>query len=65
MTVDDRDMDAFQRALDCYVTYREMIEKTGVRESLDRIVAFEVFGEAHDPPLDDLTCGLVTRREAS
>jgi len=65
MTVDDRDMDAFQRALDCYVTYEEMIEKTGIRESLDRIVVFEIFGEAHDPPLDDLTGGLATQREAS
>jgi len=58
MTVDDEDMDAFCRALDCYVTYREMIERTGVRDSLDRTVAFEIFGEHHAPPLDDLTSEL-------
>ncbi|MFC2099389.1 PIG-L deacetylase family protein [Candidatus Bipolaricaulota bacterium] len=58
MAVDEQDMDAFRRALDCYVTYREMIEKTGVRESLDHIVAFEFFGEDFTPPLHDLVAGL-------
>lgn len=58
MTVDEQDMDAFRRALDCYVTYREMIEKTNVRESLDRIAAFEFFGESFDPPVENLCAGL-------
>jgi len=58
MTVEDEDLAAFRRSLDCYVTYREMIEQTGVRESLDRTVAFEIFGENRDPPLDDLCAGL-------
>jgi len=59
MTVDDEDMDAFRRALDCYVTYQEMIEKTGIRESLDRAVAFEFFGESLHPPICDLCEHLV------
>jgi LmbE family N-acetylglucosaminyl deacetylase len=54
VTVEDEDMIAFRRALDCYVTYREMIERTGVRESLDRIAAFEFFGETFDPPVAGL-----------
>lgn len=54
VTVEDEDMDAFRRALDCYVTYREMIERTGVRESLDRIAAFEFFQEEFSPPVADL-----------
>lgn len=54
----DEDMDAFRRALDCYVTYKDVIEQTGVRESLDRVSAFEIFGESHDPPLDCLTAEL-------
>ena len=54
----DEDMDTFRRALDCYVTYREMIERTGIRDSLDRTIAFEIFGEQHDPPLTDLTADL-------
>jgi LmbE family N-acetylglucosaminyl deacetylase len=56
MTVDDDDMAAFGRALDCYVTYREMIAQTGVRGSLDRVVAFEFYREEFSPPIDDL-CG--------
>ena len=51
----DDDIAANQRALDCYETYREMIEQTGVRESLGKLVAFELFGERHDPPLTNLT----------
>jgi LmbE family N-acetylglucosaminyl deacetylase len=58
MTVRDEDMDAFLRALDCYVTYREMIAKTGVRESLDRTVAFEFFQEKCVPPVEDLCAGI-------
>jgi len=54
----DEDMKAFRKALACYVTYREMIEETGVRDSLDRLCAFEIFGEDRDPPLDDLTSEL-------
>jgi LmbE family N-acetylglucosaminyl deacetylase len=58
MTVDDEDMEAFRRALDCYVTYREMIRKTGVRDSLDRTVAFEFFQEDFTPPVGDICEGL-------
>jgi LmbE family N-acetylglucosaminyl deacetylase len=58
MEAAEEDMDTFRRALDCYVTYREMIEETGVRDSLDRLCAFEIFGEDHEPPLDDLASGL-------
>lgn len=58
VTASDSDMETFRRALDCYVTYREMIERTGVRESLDEIIAFEIFAETHDPPLDDLAAQL-------
>ena len=57
--VDDQDMDAFRHALDCYVTYRETIERTRVRESLDRVVAFEFFGEAFHPPVADLCAKVV------
>jgi len=58
MTVEKEDMRAFQRALDCYTTYRETIERTGVRESLDRTVAFEFFGEQCTPPEVDACAGL-------
>jgi len=58
VSVDEEDMEAFRRALDCYATYRETIERTGVKETLDRRVAFEFFQEELDPPLTDLCAGL-------
>jgi len=58
----DADMEAHRRALDAYETYRETIGRTGVRESLGRTVAFEIFDESHDPPLDDLTQSLPATR---
>lgn len=54
VSVDEQDMDAFRRALDCYQTYKAMIERTGVRDTLDGRVAFEFFQEDFDPPITDL-----------
>jgi hypothetical protein len=55
MTVDEVDVEKQQQALDCYVTYRETIEKAGARRNTPREAVFELYQEAHDPPLDDLT----------
>jgi hypothetical protein len=54
MTVDEVDAERQRQALDCYVTYRETIEKAGARRSIPREAVFEIYQEAHDPPLDDL-----------
>jgi LmbE family N-acetylglucosaminyl deacetylase len=58
LMVGQEEMAAFRAALDCYVTYREMIERTGVAQTLDHRVAYEFFGEAFDPPVADLCAGL-------
>lgn len=52
--VSDDDLAAMHRALDCYVTYAETIERSGVREIIDHVISFEVYGEQHAPPLSDL-----------
>ena len=52
--VDSEDLLRFQRALDCYHTYQEVIEQTGIRESVGPEVFFELFQERHTPPLNDL-----------
>jgi LmbE family N-acetylglucosaminyl deacetylase len=49
------DIRAMKDALDCYVTYRETIEKSGVIEKIGDKVYFEIFGEKFAPPLQDLT----------
>ena len=58
MTVAEEDMVVFRQALDCYVTYRDMVEKTGIKDSLDRAVAFEFFQESYDPPAPTIDSGL-------
>jgi LmbE family N-acetylglucosaminyl deacetylase len=58
LEVTPEDMDHFHRALDCYVTYAEVIARTNVHQLFDRKVHFELFREDHKPPLDDLTEGL-------
>jgi len=58
--VETEDIENFRRALDCYETYREVIERTGVRESLDRIVAFEFFQEEYAPPVETLCFGIAS-----
>jgi LmbE family N-acetylglucosaminyl deacetylase len=52
--VEQEDIEACRRALDCYVTFRETIERTGIKEHLFSSVPFELFHESHDPPLADL-----------
>ncbi len=58
MTVEETDMQTFRDALDAYVTYRDMIRKTRIKESLDRVVAFEFFQESCDPLVESLEAGL-------
>lgn len=51
----ERDMEAFHRSLDCYETYREVIQKSGVRTVVTDQVPFELFRENFDPPLASIT----------
>lgn len=52
--VDPVDVENARRALDCYVTYQEVIRATEVGERIPPQVVFEVYRERHDPPLADL-----------
>ena len=58
MTVDEVDVEKQRRALDCYVTYRETIERAGARRNIPREAVFEIYQEAYDPPLGSLFEGL-------
>ncbi|MGM0507016.1 MAG: PIG-L family deacetylase [Bacteroidota bacterium] len=57
----DADMEKFHKALDCYETYKEVIEKSGVRRVVDHVVPFELFQESFDPPLTDITDNIPER----
>lgn len=52
---DQTDMEKGRQALQCYVTYKEVIEKTGIMERLSDRVCFEFFQEAFDPPVTDFS----------
>jgi N-acetylglucosamine malate deacetylase 2 len=54
----DADMEKFHRALDCYETYKEVIEKSGVRTVTTNRVAFEIFGEEIEGRLGSIVEGL-------
>ncbi|MBD3374642.1 PIG-L family deacetylase [candidate division KSB1 bacterium] len=56
--VEQHDMERFQRALDCYETFQETIDKSGVRDMMTTEAVFEIYQEQHDPPLTDLCQGL-------
>ena len=58
LTVSEEDLDAGRRALDCYVTFQETIEKTGIKNMLSLEAPFEIYQEEHTPPLTDLFAGL-------
>ncbi|MDX1501250.1 MAG: PIG-L family deacetylase [Thermoanaerobaculia bacterium] len=56
--VDGDDLATCRRALDCYVTFAETIERSGIKGLLPDRVPFELFGERFDPAAGDLFAGL-------
>jgi len=56
----DADRARAEEALNCYVTYQDVIEEHTPLSTVADGVRFEVFQETHTPPLDTLTAGLGT-----
>ena len=54
VSVDEDDLEAMRRALDCYVTYAATIETSGIKRDIPREAVFEIYQEAYDPPLGSL-----------
>ena len=54
------DMRAFHDALDCYETYQEVIEASGVKNVVNNKVPFEIFGESLSGQLKSLSDGIVS-----
>ncbi len=50
----DGDMVKFQDSLDCYKSYKEVIEASNVRNVVTNKVPFEIFGEEFKTPLKSL-----------
>ena len=58
VAIDPIDTETARRALDCYATYREVIEKVGIKDRMGDPASFEFFQESFSPPVDDLFDGL-------
>ncbi|MEX1061978.1 MAG: PIG-L family deacetylase [Balneolaceae bacterium] len=58
VTCRDEDMRKFNRALDCYESYQEVIESSGVRNVVTEEVPFEFFQESYHPQARDITVDL-------
>ena len=54
----EADMERFHKALDCYVTYADVVAATRIHEVFGKDVYFEIYREDHKPPLRDLFDGL-------
>ena len=53
--VEEQDIKKFNESLDCYKSYKEVIEKTGVRNHIGNKVYFEIFQDNFDPPVSSLS----------
>jgi LmbE family N-acetylglucosaminyl deacetylase len=56
--VDPVDIERCHKALDCYVTFQETIEKTGIKDKIGLQSVFEIYQENFDPPISDLFEGI-------
>lgn len=57
---EQEDIDAFNKALDCYETYKDVIDQSKVREQVSSEISFELFQEDFNPPLEDLFQDLIS-----
>ncbi len=58
VTVSDGDIAKNLAALDCYETFQETIEKSGIKNAIGHQAVFEFFQENFDPPVADLFASL-------
>lgn len=49
------DIEMMKACLNCYKTYQDKIEESGVVEKISDQVPFEFFNESFNPPLNDIT----------
>ena len=55
ITLKDENIEAMRKSLNCYTTYKETIEKSGIIEKIGDQMYFEIFDEHFSPVLEDLT----------
>jgi len=49
---------AAHKALDCYVTYKKLVDSSGMKKAVTKFLPFDFYMESFDTPLDALTANL-------
>mgnify|MGYP002750263177 CR=1 FL=1 len=57
--VEDQDIERNHKALDCYITFQETIERSSVKNHIEHQAVFEFFQENYNPPVVDLFEGFI------
>jgi LmbE family N-acetylglucosaminyl deacetylase len=52
--VDEVDINNSRKALDCYVTFKETIDASDIKNQLAKTVSFEIYQEKHEPKLKNI-----------
>ncbi len=58
LQLEHADIEMMKSCLECYATYKDTIEESGVVEKVGSALYFEFFGEKHSPPVSDLTAAM-------
>jgi len=53
--VEEQDMETFRKSLDCYESYKDVINSSKIKDAIENKIYFEIFGEKFENILDDLT----------
>ncbi|MBK8551454.1 MAG: PIG-L family deacetylase [Ignavibacteria bacterium] len=51
---DDTDIENARKALDCYVTFKETIDASGIKNQIYKEVNYEIYQETHSPKLKNI-----------
>lgn len=51
---EEQDMKKAREALDCYVTFKETIDATGIKDQIQQDAVFEIFQESFEPKLNSI-----------
>lgn len=54
LEVEQQDIEAAWKALDCYVTFQDTIKATNIHQHIQKEVVFEIYQEKHEPKLKDI-----------
>lgn len=52
--VEEEDIENSRKALDCYVTFKETIDASDIKNQISKTVSFEIYQEKYEPKLNNI-----------